>query len=123
MVLILEKDIKISLLLDFYGSLLTVKQARAIELYYNDDFSLTEVAADLSITRQGAYDLISRGCDCLNEYEASLGLLDRFTKLQNGLETIKQCAINIESVATDLHTKQSAQDIITIATSLADAQQ
>ena len=50
----MAKDMRITLLLDFYGELLTEKQREALELYYNDDLSLGEIGADFGISRQGA---------------------------------------------------------------------
>ncbi|MGN1132649.1 MAG: DNA-binding protein, partial [Ruminococcus sp.] len=46
----MEKNMELSLLLDFYGELLSEKVRRATELYYNDDLSLSEVAEDMGIT-------------------------------------------------------------------------
>ena len=57
----MEKDLSIAVLLDFYGDLLTEKQARAIDLYYNEDLSLAEIAEPLGISRQGVRDSIKRG--------------------------------------------------------------
>ena len=49
----MEKAIKISMLLDLYGKLLTEKQADTADLYYNQNLSLSEIAEELNITRQG----------------------------------------------------------------------
>ena len=48
-----EKDLGLSLYYDFYGSFLTDKQAKVFELYYNDDYSLAEIAQECGVTRQG----------------------------------------------------------------------
>ena len=65
----------ISLLYDFYGALLQDSQQRVIELYVNDDLSLSEVADILQISRQGVRDSLTRASRKLNEYEQKLGLL------------------------------------------------
>jgi len=52
------KNLEISFLLDFYGSMLTEKQRIMIEYYYNDDLSLAEIADNEGITRQGVRDSI-----------------------------------------------------------------
>ena len=57
----LAKDLNIALLLDFYGELLTEKQRDMIELYYDEDLSLGEIAETAKITRQGVRDSIKRG--------------------------------------------------------------
>ena len=56
-----EKDVKeISLLLDFYGELLSERKQSVLALYYNEDFSLAEIAEDIGISRQGARELIKK---------------------------------------------------------------
>ncbi len=72
------KDFETAVLLDFYGDLLTEKQARALELYYNEDLSLAEIAEPLGISRQGVRDSIKRGEKQLYEFENTLGLAKRF---------------------------------------------
>ena len=63
------KDLSISVLLDFYRQLLTQKQSDALDLYYNQDLSLSEIAQHLGITRQGVRDNIKRGEKQLLGYE------------------------------------------------------
>lgn len=67
-----------SMLLDFYGQLLTAKQADALDLYYNQDLSLSEIAEHLTITRQGVRDNIKRGEKQLCDFEERLGLVSKF---------------------------------------------
>ena len=55
------KNLEISYLLDFYGDVLTEKQRDVMEQYYNDDLSLSEIADNFGITRQGVRDAIKRG--------------------------------------------------------------
>ena len=55
-----EKDLKIGLLCDFYGRMLTDKQREATAMYYDDDLSLAEIAEHVGITRQGVWDSIKR---------------------------------------------------------------
>ena len=49
----MSKDLNFSVLLDFYGTLLTPRQLDIMDLYYNEDLSLAEIAEDIGITRQG----------------------------------------------------------------------
>ena len=65
----MAKDLRISYLLDFYGDMLTDKQREVVELYYNEDLSLAEIAAISKITRQGVRDSIKRAESQLLEYE------------------------------------------------------
>ena len=75
------KDLTVSRLLDFYKQLLTDKQVDSLELYYNQDLSLAEIAEHLNITRQGVRDNIKRGEKQLLDYEEKLGLLDKFAEI------------------------------------------
>ena len=69
----MSKDLNIIMLLDLYGEVLTEKQRDVIELYYNEDLSLAEIAQNLGITRQGVRDSIKRGEAVLLDMEAKLG--------------------------------------------------
>ncbi len=80
---------EISMLLDFYGQLLTESQLRCLELHYNRDLSLAEIAEELQISRQGVHDFIKRGRLALSEYEEKLGMLSRFREIKSQLETIQ----------------------------------
>ena len=70
----------ISLLYDFYGELLKSSQQQVVELYVNEDLSLSEVAESLGISRQGVRDSLSRAEKKLREYESKLGLMDAYRK-------------------------------------------
>jgi predicted DNA-binding protein YlxM (UPF0122 family) len=87
-----EKDYKISYLLDFYGNILTDKQRDAIDLYYNEDLSLAEIADHVGITRQGVRDAIKRGEDTLLEMESKLGFAEKFDDYRKAFEEISKCA-------------------------------
>jgi uncharacterized protein len=88
----MAKDLKISLLLDFYGDMLTEKQREVIEFYYNDDLSLSEIAENVGITRQGVRDAIKHAEGQLLEMESRLGLVKRFREMTDGLERIRTAA-------------------------------
>ena len=72
-----KQTVEMALLLDFYGELLTVKQREYMELYYNEDFSLTEIARLGGITPQGVRDAIRRGAATLTEMEEKTGFMAR----------------------------------------------
>lgn len=78
----MSKDLSINMLMDFYSELLTEKQREALELYYNDDFSLAEIAQHMDISRQGVRDFIKRGEKQLFEFESALNLVARFDNIQ-----------------------------------------
>ncbi len=56
----MAKNLDIIMLLDVYGDMLTVKQREFLDYYYNDDLSLSEIADNVGITRQGVRDSIKR---------------------------------------------------------------
>ena len=85
----MAKDMRITLLLDFYGELLTEKQREALELYYNDDLSLGEIGADFGISRQGVRDNIKRAEAILFEMEEKLGLAEKFSRIKTSLDSIR----------------------------------
>lgn len=84
----MSKNLDITLLLDFYGDLLTEKQRTFISYYYNDDLSLAEIAANEGITRQGVRDAIKRAESQLVNMENRLGLVARFENMKSGLSEI-----------------------------------
>lgn len=77
----MAKDLSVSVLLDFYGELLTEKQAEALDLYYNQDLSLAEIAGDMDVSRQGVRAFIKQGEAHLMEFEEKLGMAKRFAKI------------------------------------------
>lgn len=82
----LEKLERLILLYDFYGPLLTDRQKQAIELHYEADLGLTEIAQQMGITRQGVYDLLKRTEGLLEEYELRLRLAARFQEDRKRIE-------------------------------------
>ncbi len=116
------KDLRISLLLDFYGQMLTEKQREAVELYYNEDLSLGEIADNCHITRQGVRDNIKRAEAMLLEFEEQLGLARRFREIQQGLDRIAALAKEIdyynERYSFSNEIAQRAQEIVQVAQSI-----
>ena len=94
----MPKDYQISVLLDFYGQMLTEKQRDMVDYYYNDDLSLSEIAENEAITRQGVRDSIKRAESQLFLMEERLGLAKRFSQVKDGLEEILVAARDIELV-------------------------
>lgn len=82
----LEKKVaRIALLYDFYGPLLTGKQKAFLEHYYEEDFSLGEIADKFKVSRQAVHDLLKRTEKNLDEYEAKLGLVAKYLAEQEKL--------------------------------------
>lgn len=83
------KDFRLSLLLEYYGPLITEKQRSLLDLYYNEDLSLAEIAQNEGITRQGVRDSIKKAETALFSFEEKMHLLDRFEKIELALEKIR----------------------------------
>lgn len=91
----MAKDLNISFLLDFYGDMLTDKQREVIDFYYNDDLSLSEIAENEGITRQGVRDAIKHAEAQLMEMEERLGFAGRYQAVSDGLKEIRGAAERI----------------------------
>lgn len=83
------KNLEISYLMDFYGNLLSDKQRTIMQLYYQEDLSLSEIAAEVGITRQGVRDNIVRAEKELVNFENALGLWKKFARITDNLSKIR----------------------------------
>ncbi len=92
------KDLNIAVLFDFYGEMLTEKQKDVIDLYYNEDLSLAEIAEHEGISRQGVRDNIKRGESYLLELEEKLKFAENDKGLQSMLHSIDELAETIYTV-------------------------
>lgn len=88
----MEKIFEQGLLYDFYGELLTEHQKRIYEDVVYHDMSLSEIAQEAGISRQGVHDLIRRCDRLLQEYEDKLHLLERFQNTRGAAEEIRRLA-------------------------------
>ena len=91
----MANNIEISMLLDLYGETLTAKQRDYLNYYYNDDLSLSEIAENEGITRQGVRDAVKRAETLLYDMESKLGFSKKLAELQKGLDSIIRCAEDI----------------------------
>lgn len=107
----MEKDLRISLLYDFYGKLLKPSGRLATDLYYNEDLSLAEIADRTGITRQGVRDSIKRSENQLFEFEEKLGLFERFIQVESGLDEISNLAESIYNSTQNDNIKELANEI------------
>ena len=86
---------RMALLYDFYGDTLTDRQKEFYDLYYNEDLSLSEIADNLGITRQGVRDAIKRGEGTILELEEKVGFARRYRAVQEGVDALEQLARDI----------------------------
>ncbi len=92
-----EKNLRVSVLLDYYSPMLTDKQKDVIDLYYNEDLSLSEIAEHENITRQGVRDSIKRGEQTLFEMEEKFGLAEKSEKFYAMMSEIAELASQIKN--------------------------
>ena len=86
----LVKTLRMNYLFDFYQSLLTDKQRNYLELFYLQDYALSEIADTFKVSRQAVYDNIRRTGDLVEDYEAKLGLYKRFKQRRDIYNQMKQ---------------------------------
>lgn len=94
----MEKLVRIGILFDFYGKLLSPKQYQVIELYYSNDLTLSEIGEVLKISRQGVFDTLKRAEDKLLKYEDKLGLVNKFYGSQEAIRESRNLAREIRKI-------------------------
>lgn len=107
----MPKNLKVAELLDIYGNLLNEKQRTSLEFYYYDDLSLSEIAENIGVSRQGVRDVIKRAenflffaeqeLKLLEKREAFLKTLNKFKELSNKSEEIEKLILDLENIAKE----------------------
>ena len=100
-----QKSLEIGYLLDFYGEILNERRRTVLDMYYNEDMSLSEIAEALAITRQGARDLIKKAGDELLLFEEKLGMAKKFRLLC-------ECTNRAESIINESKDDASLLEIL-----------
>ena len=106
----MEKFVEQTLMFDFYGELLTEHQQKIYKEAVFDDLSVSEIARNEGITRQGAHDLIKRCNKLLEEYEERLHLVERFIKIREQVGKIKKLAAPTDVLNSDKKNEASAEE-------------
>lgn len=86
----MNKLVEQALLFDFYGELLTEHQRQVYEAVVLNDYSITEVAQDAGISRQGVHDMIKRCTKSLEDYESKLHLVEKFLHIRQNVNEIRE---------------------------------
>ncbi|HCG2501250.1 TPA: putative DNA-binding protein [Staphylococcus aureus] len=94
----LVKTLRMNYLFDFYQSLLTNKQRNYLELFYLEDYSLSEIADTFNVSRQAVYDNIRRTGDLVEDYEKKLELYQKFEQRREIYDEMKQRLSNPEQI-------------------------
>lgn len=97
----MEKNVKVSILCQIYGKLLTEKQLTILDNYYNQDLSLSEIAENQNITRQAVRDIIKKGENKLFELEEKLEIMKRMFKQEEKIAIILSELTKIQEKSTD----------------------
>ena len=94
----MDKIVEQTLLYDFYGELLTEHQRRIYEDVVLNDYSLSEVAQELGISRQGVHDNLKRCSRILEDYEEKLHLVEKFVSIREKIRRIHKLSQECESL-------------------------
>ncbi|MBQ6997524.1 MAG: DNA-binding protein [Oscillospiraceae bacterium] len=105
--------LEMTLLYDYYGELLTERQRMCFDLYYNQDYSLSEIAQELQVSRQGVYDNLSRAEALLRNMEEKTGCVKRDLQSRKVMRTIVDAAKRLQGY--------DAQEVQALAKTILDA--
>ena len=96
-----EKKVEVSILCQIYGKLLTEKQYEVINDYYNNDYSLSEIAENNNITRQAVRDMIKKGESKLFEFEEKLLIMKKMRNQEKQIQSIVEELNKIKDTSSD----------------------
>ena len=107
-----EKDMRLALLLDYYGDLLSEHRREIMEMYYCEDLSLAEIAENTGITRQGVRESLKKSEADLRMFDEKLHLVERIDALQ---KKCTECSEILEKTAGDVTDVSAKQSVLAIA--------
>ncbi len=111
------EPLEMTLLYDYYGDLLTERQRSCVDLRYNQDLSLAEIAQELGVSRQGVFDNLSRAEALLRNMEEKTGCVHRALQARKAVSKILSAADQLAG-NSDQDVSRLAKVIITAARSL-----
>jgi hypothetical protein len=109
---------RMAMLYDFYGDLLTQRQKEFYDLYYNDDLSLTEIAENYDITRQGVRDIIVRAEKTLEDIEEKTGLIRRYHRTRATIAQLQELHQSLHDLNQE---RFNDEDLDSLCTKLGEA--
>lgn len=92
----IKETLRVTMLYDFYGAILTERQRRCLELHYLDDWSLAEVAEEFEVSRQAVHDILKRSVQVMEDFEGKLRLVENHAlqeKLLNEIVALVKKAV------------------------------
>lgn len=120
----MEDFAKTSMLFDIYGGLLTDKKKRVMEMYHEDDMSLSEIAEELEVSRAAVYDSLRSAVSLLHSYEEKLGILDDYLRRGKLAEELWACISEVgellNKASIDCKSKDKLDKYLAEATELID---
>lgn len=107
----MEKYVEVSMLWQIYGKLLTEKQSKILNYYYNDDLSLSEIADLTNVSRQAVNDIIKKGEAKLFEYESILNIMKKSQENERTIQLILSQLSKIENTSSDKKVEKILNEI------------
>ena len=92
----MEKRVELSLLMDFYGPLLTEHRRQVLEMYLNEDMGLQEIADSLGISRQGVHEAVKTASNQLVKYEDTLGIARRYMGIRREVDLCRDALSRVQ---------------------------
>lgn len=111
---------RMAMLYDFYGDLLTPRQKEFYDLYYNDDLSLSEIAENYDITRQGVRDIILRAERALEDIEEKTGLIQRYHATRAALSSLRELCQQVQSLNEERFSDRDLEELTQQITAVID---
>ena len=103
---------RMAMLFDFYGDMLTERQREFYDLYHNEDLSLSEIAENYGISRQGVRDVIVRAEATLTELEDKTGIIRRFHVMQDQLKNVQRAVTDIGQRNTQQYQDEEIENLV-----------
>ena len=107
----IENNVKLSVLLEIYGKLLTKKQYQLLNDYYNNDLSLAEIAENENITRQAVRDNLKKGEKKLFDYEEKLEIMKKNKMQEEQIAVILEQINHLTENSTDTEIAMVLEDV------------
>ncbi len=117
----MAKNLDVVLLCDYYGEMLTENQRKFLEFYYSDDLSLSEIAQNEGITRQGVRDAVKRAENLLFDMEKKLGFAARSKRINDALESILESTEVINTYNMNISLSRELNDAVVSIKSVIDS--
>ena len=101
-----DETVRLNLLFDFYGRLLTERQRRIFVMYYEDDLSLGEIAEQIDVSRQAVYDILKRSAKALEKFEKQLRLVACHMLQRSRIEALERRISSLQEALPDIQSSK-----------------